>query len=124
MMKKSLCLVLVFIILVVRGSSQAPYCSEKNLTIYQYESGALVENKPEWTVIITNGCVCGQMDVELDCFGYQTVKPVDPLLLTSNGQTCLVNNGQFIYGSQSFNFTYAWDSSFPFRPISSQIACS
>lgn len=105
------------------GSSQSP-CSVKTVKINQSKSGLLAENKPEWMVTITNDCPCSQLDLTLYCNGYQTVKAVDPWILTSKGQTCLVNNGQPIYAFTNITFTYAWDTSFPFRALSSQIACS
>ncbi|EXB80735.1 hypothetical protein L484_008515 [Morus notabilis] len=101
-------------------------CAIQDIQIARSRTGELVENKPEWSVTIKNECSCTQLDLHLDCNGYQTVKLVDPSILSisNDGQYCLVNNGQPIYAFGSISFTYAWDTSFPFRPISSQIACS
>ncbi|GMN45468.1 hypothetical protein TIFTF001_014660 [Ficus carica] len=119
---KFLCLVLVFITLIVGGNGDQ--CSIADIKIDQSQTGAKVENKPEWSVTIRNECVCSQTDLQLDCNGYQTVKQVDPSILSVSGGHCLVNNGQPVYGFKNISFTYAWDTSFPFNPISSQIACS
>uniref|UniRef100_A0A7N2N368 Uncharacterized protein n=1 Tax=Quercus lobata TaxID=97700 RepID=A0A7N2N368_QUELO len=52
------------------------------------------------------------------------VKPVDPSVLSKSGNECLVNNGVPVAPSSSLSFTYAWDTSFSFQPLSSQINCS
>ncbi|GMN45469.1 hypothetical protein TIFTF001_014661 [Ficus carica] len=119
---KFLCLVLVFITLIVGGNGDQ--CSIEDIKIEQSPTGAKVESKAEWSVVIKNECVCSQANIQLDCIGFQTVKKVDPSILSVNGDHCLVNNGLPVYGFKSISFTYAWEAPFPFDTSSSQIACS
>ncbi|KAI4297071.1 hypothetical protein L6164_036979 [Bauhinia variegata] len=106
--------------LITRGNGQ---CVLSDLKVSQSQTGASVEGKPEWSVVITNSCSCVQKDVKLNCQGFQTKENVDPSILSVSGDTCLVNNGNPIYNTP-INFKYAWDNSFPLNPISSTIACS
>ncbi|KAK9279398.1 hypothetical protein L1049_013077 [Liquidambar formosana] len=115
-----LCLVL-FLTLVGKGTCQ---CTLGDITIEQAATGAVVKSKPEWKAVITNRCACSQLDLKLACGGFQTVKKVDPLVLAKTGEECSVNNGAPLYPSSAVSFTYAWNTSFPFKPLSSQIACS
>lgn len=82
-----------------------------------------MQGKPEWRVIISNTCPCVQMNVKLNCHGFQTVELIDPSILRESGDVCFVNGGQPIY-ADGVTFKYAWDESFPLNPISSDIFCS
>ncbi|KAJ7969179.1 putative Beta-1,3-N-Acetylglucosaminyltransferase family protein [Quillaja saponaria] len=110
-----------FLYLIHRGNGS---CSLDNISIGQSKTGATIQNKPEWNVTITNNCICSQLDLKLNCNGFQTIEAVDPSILSNSGGVCLLNNGQPIYGFSSLTFKYAWDTSFSFNPISSQTACS
>lgn len=87
-------------------------------------TGNTVEGKREWKVMVSNNCECTQMDVKLDCNGFETSKAIDPSILSQSGVVCVFNDGQPIAPESQLNFTYAWDTSFPFTPVSSQIARS
>ena len=87
-------------------------------------TGKMVQNKPEWSVTITNNCICAQLSVKLSCNGFQTVEQIDPSILSKSGSECIVNGGQPIYGNSKFSFTYASANSFPFNVLFSQVACS
>ncbi|KAF5748127.1 putative Beta-1 3-N-Acetylglucosaminyltransferase family protein [Tripterygium wilfordii] len=98
------------------------HCESGEFTIAQAKTGAVVSSRPEFRVTISNKCSCTQLHVTLSCDGFQSVKPVGGL--TKTGSSCLVNNGQPIYAQNTFTFTYAWDAAFPFKPLSSSVACS
>ncbi|XP_075636990.1 uncharacterized protein At1g05835-like [Castanea sativa] len=117
---KFLC-VLFVLSFVGKGNCQ---CTLSQVTIKQSKTGEVVQQKPVWSVTINNGCPCSQSDLKLSCNGFQTVKPVDPSVLSQSGNECLVNNGLPVQPSSSVSFTYAWDTSFSFQPLSSQINCS
>lgn len=99
-------------------------CDLNSIKVAQSRTGKTVQNKPEWKVSITNDCICTQTQVVLDCTGFRTVKPVAGSILSVTGSRCLVNNGQPVLQSQPISFTYAWDSSFSFSPVSSLVSCS
>ncbi|GAV60545.1 hypothetical protein CFOL_v3_04075, partial [Cephalotus follicularis] len=100
-------------------------CSINNVKISQSATKRLVRKVPEWNVTITNNCACSQLDVKLDCNGFKTVEKVDPSIMTMSGAECLiVNNGNPLHPHDTVSFTYASATSFPFTPVSSQIACS
>ncbi|KAK7318986.1 hypothetical protein RJT34_03696 [Clitoria ternatea] len=113
--------IVLFSVLISQGYSQ---CSLKDISVSQQRTGVMVQGKPEWKVTVTNKCACGQKNVILNCDGFQTVEPLNPLILTvSNpGPYCLVTPGYPIY-RDPVTFNYAWDVSFPLNPISSQIIC-
>ena len=104
------------------GSSQS--CQESNLQISQAKTGKLVSGKPEWQVTLTNTCNCVFAHVILACQGFQTVEQIDPQILSKSGDDCTVNYSNAIAGHSTFQFTYAWDTSFPFTLKSAEIACS
>ncbi|XP_038711875.1 uncharacterized protein At1g05835-like [Tripterygium wilfordii] len=97
-------------------------CKPGQFTIAQAKTGGYVSGKPEYSVTISNKCPCTQLDLTLSCHGFQSAKLVSEL--TKTGSTCLVNNGQPIYPQSTFTFTYSWDAAFPFKPLSSAVACS
>ncbi|KAK9945962.1 hypothetical protein M0R45_011450 [Rubus argutus] len=119
---KFLCV--IFLLSLIAGGQCLEYCSVNNILIEQSHTGKSVQNKPEWNVKITNVCSCSLVNIKLSCDGFQTVQDIDPSILSVSGGECLVKNGQPVYANGGFNFTYAWDTSFSFEPISSQIACS
>ncbi|KAI3687126.1 hypothetical protein L1987_80817 [Smallanthus sonchifolius] len=56
--------------------------------------------------------------------GFQSVERVYPDVLASVGNnSCIVNRGRPIGGSESIEFLYAWDPPFIFVPISSKVEC-
>ncbi|KAI4366728.1 hypothetical protein MLD38_022569 [Melastoma candidum] len=76
-----------------------------------------------WEVVIENGCPCTVLDLELGCAGFRPLVPIDPPVVSQEGARCLVDNGQPIYPSSSFNFTYAADSSYDFTIADFTPAC-
>ncbi|XP_048336990.2 TPD1 protein homolog 1-like [Ziziphus jujuba] len=118
-------IVTVFLFGLFAAGINSQQCSLSNIKVSQAQSGKKVQNKPEWTVTITNDCICGQSSLTVDCSGFQTVEAVDPSILKVSGSTCLINNGLPVFETQPISFNYAWDSaSASFKPLSSQINCS
>ncbi|KAK9936846.1 hypothetical protein M0R45_013668 [Rubus argutus] len=115
---KFLCLAL-FCSLILGG--ECDDCSSQKLHLVQSKTGKLVEDKPEWRVTITKTCTCSQLAIQLGCNGFQTVEDFDPSMMGPFGTVCYLHSGNVIPGHQSFNFTYAWDTFFPFKPIFSQV---
>ncbi|KAA3488477.1 TPD1 protein-like protein 1-like [Gossypium australe] len=76
-----------------------------NITISQSQTGKTVENKPEWKATVKNDCICTLSFLKLNCNGFQTVEDVESSVT-------------------NLSFIYAWDTSFPFKPPSSQVICS
>ncbi|TYG36514.1 hypothetical protein ES288_D13G071000v1 [Gossypium darwinii] len=113
--------VVLFLALIVQGYCQ---CTLADMKIIQTQTGKTVENKPEWKATVKNDCTCTQSDLKLSCDGFQTVKAVDSSLMAKTGAECLINGGQPVASSSNLSFNYAWDTSFPFKPLSSQINCS
>ncbi|OMO78139.1 hypothetical protein CCACVL1_14635 [Corchorus capsularis] len=112
---------LLFLSLAAQGYGQ---CSTSQISVSQSQTGATVGNKPEFQVTITNGCTCSQSDVKLGCNGFQTVESIPSSVLSVSGGECLVNDGQPLGPGVTISFKYAWDNSFSFSPISSEINCS
>ncbi|KAI9176264.1 hypothetical protein LWI28_000539 [Acer negundo] len=110
-----------FSFIVSKGYCQ---CTTENLQINQQQTGKQVQSKPEWKVAISTGCPCAQLEVKLACDGFQTVEAIDSSVLAKSSGECLVNNGQPIFPNKDFSFTYAWDTSFQFKTLSSEVACS
>ncbi|KAF8034999.1 hypothetical protein BT93_C1126 [Corymbia citriodora subsp. variegata] len=114
-------LTLVFVMLLVgQGNCQ---CSPQDIEIVQSQTGATVQQKPEWKVTINKKCNCTIENVNLVCPGFQTVETIDPSVLQIQGDKCLLNGGQAI--TQAISFSYAWDNSYPFKVDPNfTIACS
>ncbi|KAL5719017.1 hypothetical protein ACHQM5_011855 [Ranunculus cassubicifolius] len=96
----------------------------KDIKVSQSLTGIEVQGKTEYQVSISSDCGCSQTDVKFSCPGFQSVEPVDPTVFSVNGDECFVN---VVYGrgdAYAVVFKYAWDTSFDFVPISSNIACS
>ncbi|XVE66402.1 hypothetical protein DITRI_Ditri08aG0077500 [Diplodiscus trichospermus] len=112
---------LLFLTLIGQGHCQ---CSLEQVSIIQTQTGKIVENQPEWKVVISNGCVCSLSELKISCRGFQTVEPIDPSILSKSGDECLINNGEPVAPLSDFTFNYAWDESFAFIALSSQPNCS
>ena len=106
--------------MIISGYSQ---CSLKDISVTQYETG-VVENKPEWTVYISNKCHCAQKNVKLNCTGFQTSLGITPSVLRVSGNECILNDGEPIDKNLHIVFFYVWEKLFPLNPISSEIICS
>ncbi|KAK3043766.1 hypothetical protein RJ639_001962 [Escallonia herrerae] len=97
-------------------------CYPGKPTIKQVTTGKQVENKPEWNVTVANECPCVQTEVKLSLLGFQTVEKVDPSILVVDGSVGVLQ--QNINPFSGISFTYAWDTSKPITPLSSQENCS
>ncbi|KAE8687754.1 flotillin-like protein 4-like [Hibiscus syriacus] len=111
----------LFLALLGQGYCQ---CSIADVRISQTQTGKTVENKPEWKATITNGCPCTQSDLKLSCDGFQSAEAVDPSVMSKSGGECLINGGEPVAPNSDLSFNYAWDTSFSFKPLSSQPNCS
>ncbi|XP_050211366.2 uncharacterized protein LOC126661555 [Mercurialis annua] len=112
----------VMLFLATQGNCQCDAVSQ--FKFIQIPTGQKIQNKPEWNITVTNDCLCTRDYIKLDCNGFQTVEKVDPLKLVITGTEGLLNNGDVVRGYESVSFTYAWDSPFQFKVISSLIGCS
>ncbi|CAN6985282.1 unnamed protein product [Brassica rapa subsp. trilocularis] len=54
---------------------------------------------------------------KLSCAGFQSVTPVATSLLSTTGDICLLNAGNFILPNVDFVFKYVWDTSFDLKVI-------
>ncbi|KAE9601146.1 hypothetical protein Lal_00023941 [Lupinus albus] len=98
-------------------------CSFNDISIKQSQTGAKIKGKPEWFVSITNKCDCVQVNVKLNCQGFQTVQKIDPsILMVLGNDECLLNFGNALY-NDPITFKYAWDKPFPLNPVSSELDC-
>ncbi|TKY60080.1 hypothetical protein E2542_SST17175 [Spatholobus suberectus] len=111
--------IVFFLVLISQGYSK---CSFNDLTVSQSRTGIIVQGYSQWLVVISNTCPCSQVNVLLNCTGFQSVEHVDPSLLRVSGSICLLNNGLPIY-KNVVKFKYAWAHTFPIIPISSYISC-
>jgi hypothetical protein len=55
----------------------------------------------------------------INCKGFQSSMPIDPIVLKKQGDNCLLFNGHALSGGDGNQFAYAWDSAFNFYPVSS-----
>ncbi|KAK9266135.1 hypothetical protein L1049_013974 [Liquidambar formosana] len=115
---------LVIVLLSLIGQGMCQNCSTGDLLVQQNQTGTNVQSKPEFKVTVLNECPCLQANVKLGCDGFQTVEPIDPLALAKSGNGCLLINGSSMGPFSQVSFTYAWDTQFPFTPISSDINCN
>ena len=73
-------------------------------------------------MLIKNDCICTRENIKLGCNGFQNVEKIDPSILKVEGGECLL--GGYLQGYKSLNFTYAWDTAFPFKVVFSNVECS
>ncbi|XP_073099405.1 TPD1 protein homolog 1-like [Elaeis guineensis] len=112
----------VFLCILQAGSAQ---CTLSNITVSQSKTGAHVQGKPEYKVVIANNCICGQSSLLLKCSGFHSVEPVDPnVFKPMGGDQCSVNNERPVFQGHDIAFKYASDTRFDLSPASSQINCS
>ncbi|KAG2384292.1 uncharacterized protein HKW66_Vig0149440 [Vigna angularis] len=111
---------ILFLSFVIKGSSN---CDLNNINIGTTRSGRIIAGKPEWNVVVKNNCNCTQTQVRLSCRGFQTTKSVSPSILSIQGNTCLLINGNPLKGFATVSFSYAWDPPTIFMPISSHTTC-
>ncbi|KAF5748160.1 hypothetical protein HS088_TW04G00110 [Tripterygium wilfordii] len=85
-------------------------------------SGKEIQGKTEWSVTVTNTCVCAQSRIILRCPGFQSVEHINPDILYKQGDDCVLVRGSSLPASASVTFSYAWDPPFIMFPKSSIIA--
>ncbi|KAK1270894.1 hypothetical protein QJS04_geneDACA004335 [Acorus gramineus] len=112
------------VLISILGNGVQAICDLQSIEINQTTTGETVEGMPQYEVEIKNSCICTQLDVTLDCAGFITVQPIEPAIIRMDGEKCIVKDGLPIHFNDVIKFNYAWDSTFVFVPISSQIACS
>ncbi|KAK7393089.1 hypothetical protein VNO78_21541 [Psophocarpus tetragonolobus] len=96
-------------------------CTLNNINIGTSKSGRVIKGKPQWNVVVYNHCKCTQSQIRLSCKGFQSTERVDPSILSKQGDTCLLINGNSLKGSATVRFSYAWDPPFLLLPSSSHI---
>ncbi|KAG4982914.1 hypothetical protein AAZX31_10G108200 [Glycine max] len=114
---------ILFLTLVIKGSCDD--CSLNNINIGTSRTGREIQGQPEWNVTVINNCNCEQSQIKLSCKGFQSAESVDPSILSMEGDSCLLINGNPMKGSDTVNFSYAWDPPFLLLPTSSVLGpCS
>lgn len=109
-------------IVVDAGSAECTLLS--NIVVGQSKTGANVQGKPEYKVVIANNCVCSQSNLLLKCNGFNSVEPVNPNVFKPVGGQCSVNDGLPVFQGSDITFKYASDTQFDLSPLSSHINCS
>lgn len=100
-------------------------CTFANLKLSQVQGSVAVNSDPVWLVTVKNDCICSQLNIKLFCSGFQTTLKIDPSILTiGKDGTCHLINDAPLHGFSNVTFSYAWNIEFPFKIISSAIACS
>ncbi|KAE9617540.1 hypothetical protein Lal_00035176 [Lupinus albus] len=108
------CLIsIIFFTLIIKGLC---VCTINNIQIGTQRSGREIKRKPEWNVSVINNCACPQSQIKLLCKGFQTEEPVDPNILSKDGDNCLLINGNTLQAFNTVKFSYAWDPPFLFWP--------
>jgi hypothetical protein len=78
-------------------------------------------------VTVVNTCICTQLNVKLECMGFNSSVIVDPAgMITLDGDNgpCSLNGGQPVHQNETVTFNYAWSTKMSFKPVGSTIACS
>jgi len=84
-------------------------CYPWDIVTSQKRTGVKIQGKPEWNVTITNKCPCPVKNVVLSCREFQSIEPINPSILSVQGDLCLVNAGQPIY-NDTIQFKYSRDT--------------
>ncbi|KAI4346319.1 hypothetical protein L6164_007228 [Bauhinia variegata] len=114
---------LCFGLIVIQGLCEE--CSLSKINIGTERSGREIQGKPEWNVTVINNCSCAQSQIQLSCKGFQTAEAIDPSVLSMEGDTCTLIDGNPLQPLASVHFSYAWDPPFLLLPVHSVIAdCS
>ncbi|KAK7279070.1 hypothetical protein RJT34_24114 [Clitoria ternatea] len=112
---------ILFLSLIIKGSCE---CSLNNVNIGTARSGREIGGKPEWNVSVKNNCSCALTQIKLSCKGFQSTETVSPAILSVEGDTCLLINGNPLGGFASVRFSYAWDPPFILMPASATVVGS
>ncbi|KAI4381942.1 hypothetical protein MLD38_007958 [Melastoma candidum] len=122
--RKNLLFVALVFSFVSKGIGSIWDCTKDDIVIRQQRTGKKVHGKPEFSVYALNACPCFQDNVILDCTGFQTVQSIDPREVAIRGNQCLLVNGSGLVPYSGASFYYAWDTEFPFKPLSAHLSCS
>ncbi|AEE86004.1 hypothetical protein AtNW77_Chr4g0310691 [Arabidopsis thaliana] len=95
-------------------------CTFGKIQIGAVRTGREIGGQPEWKVTVINTCNCFQKHVTLSCGGFAPAKPVKPLLLQPQGNTCLMIKGAALPAGATAQFTYAGQP-YIFRPVGSKV---
>ncbi|KAI3442176.1 uncharacterized protein J3R85_001497 [Psidium guajava] len=100
-------------------------CSPDKVSLAQSSMGNLYLCKPVYDVLIHGRRAdCAPVNVSLSCPGFKTVKPIEPDILEPSDDYCIVIFGRQIYTDATINFTYAWDSQYPFKIAHLDFKCA
>lgn len=89
----------------------------------QNQTEIIVHSMPEFKVTLFNACPCLQTNIILNCTDFKSAEKIEPNVLVINGSKCSLPKGTFIPPFTGYVFSYAWDSLFPFKPLSSNPVC-
>lgn len=107
-------------------SGEAGGCSLASIAVTQAGTGEWAHGQPVHAVTVRNTCACAQSDVQVDCAGFASALAVDPAKLRplpTGGGLCLVNGGAPVVQGRDVTFSYASNTQFGFRPVSSTVSC-
>ncbi|XP_010041857.2 TPD1 protein homolog 1-like [Eucalyptus grandis] len=100
-------------------------CEPDEVSLGQYDTGDLYSSAPVYNVTFYNGCTdCDVVDLSLRCPGFKTLKPIDPFIFKPSGDSCIISRGLQIYTGVTINFTYAWESQYPFEIAHYHFECA
>ncbi|XP_010929722.1 protein TAPETUM DETERMINANT 1-like [Elaeis guineensis] len=92
--------------------------------VSQARTGRSVEGQPEYEVTVSNKYFCAQSNVLVNCFGLNSVKPVDPRVIKPvDAKRCSINEGKPIPALSQVKFTYAWKTPQDFPVVSALEFC-
>ncbi|KAG6591555.1 hypothetical protein SDJN02_13258 [Cucurbita argyrosperma subsp. argyrosperma] len=115
--------ILILFLSFINEGFGAGSCSLDTINIGTQRSGRVIGGQPEWNVQVINNCDCPQKQIVLSCPGFQTVEPVDPSIVSKQGDACLLINGGIVQPGSSVQFSYAWDPPFILFPRFSVSQC-
>ncbi|VVB10725.1 unnamed protein product [Arabis nemorensis] len=91
------------------------HCTFGEILIGTERTGREIVGQPEWKVTVINTCGCLQKYVTLSCRGFAPVKLVEPWLLLSQRNTCLLIKREALPAGATAQFTNAGEP-YIFRP--------
>ncbi|KAI3961625.1 hypothetical protein MKW92_043323 [Papaver armeniacum] len=97
-------------------------CELSNIKISQTPTGVWIHGQSEYEVSITNDCICTQLDVVVNCPGFQGVSP--SIFEPTGGDLCTLKSGGPVFYKDVIKFKYASEHSIALTPSSSRISCS
>jgi hypothetical protein len=98
-----------------------------DLAVTQTAMPGTVGGYRQFLVTVENRCICTQLNVKLECTGFNssvTVGPAGVITVDGDSGTCSLNGGQPMHQGETVTFNYAWSTKISFKPVGSTIACS